>query len=176
MKIAVGSKNPVKIASVKEAFELVWPEEKIEVVGIEVSSGVSSQPMGDEETIQGAINRAQKALDLTDADFGVGPEGGLQQVGEKWFDTGWIVILRKDGKKGIGSTIRLEAPPKVMELIHKGEELGTVCDILFQEENSKQAGGFFGLVTKDIISRKSGYRDGVIAALAPFISPEVFGS
>lgn len=174
MTIAVGSKNPVKIAAVKEAFELVWPEEDIEVVGVEVPSGVSNQPMTDDETIKGAMNRAQKALDLSDADFGVGPEGGLQKVGDRWFDTGWIVVLRKDGKKGIGSTIRLEAPSKVMKLIHKGEELGTVCDILFKEENSKQAGGFFGLITKDVISRKSGYKDGVIAALAPFISPEVF--
>lgn len=176
MKVAIGSKNPVKIAAVQEAFTKVWPEVSFQFVGIDAVSGVSNQPMSDEESINGATNRAKQALTETDADFGVGPKGGLQKVGEMWFDTGWIVIIDKNGRKGIGSTIRLETPKKVMNLIEEGKELGEVCDILFQQENSKQAGGYFGLVTNELISRKAGYTHGVIAALSAFINKDLFSN
>lgn len=176
MKVAVGSKNPVKIAAVKEAFETIWPEKEFIFEGFDVSSGVSDQPMSDEESIRGATTRAKKAIGENDADFGVGPEGGLQQLGDTWFDTGWIVIIGKDGTFGIGSTIRLETPSKVMHLIREGNELGKVCDMLFEQTNSKHKSGFFGLMTNDALTRKSAYRDAVIAALAPFIQPKVFES
>ena len=55
MKVLVGSKNPVKIASVSEAFANYFDD--LEVVGIEVESGVSVQPVND-ETFIGAQNRA----------------------------------------------------------------------------------------------------------------------
>ena len=47
-------------------------------------------------------------------------------------------------------------------------------DKLFGVENSKHGDGHFGLLTNGAITRTSGYRDGVIAALARFIKPEVF--
>lgn len=50
MKVAVGSENPVKIQAVAEAFEKVWPKKKFEVIGTKVPSGVSDQPMSDEES------------------------------------------------------------------------------------------------------------------------------
>lgn len=40
-KVAVGSKNPVKVDAVRIAFERVWPEEKWVVEGAEVKSEVS---------------------------------------------------------------------------------------------------------------------------------------
>jgi inosine/xanthosine triphosphatase len=173
-KVAVGSKNPVKIEAVRIAFEKVWPEEKWVIEGIEVNSEVSSQPMSDEETIQGAKNRALKALSGLSADFGVGLEGGLHQIGDQWFDTGWMVIIDKSGKEGIGSTVRAHTPHKMMEFVHKGIELGEACDILFNRKNTKHAEGQFGLLTKNLVTRTSGYVDGIIVALASFINPELF--
>jgi len=55
MKILVGSKNPVKIESVKEAFEKYYDE--VEVTGFSVESNVPAQPYND-ETFFGAENRA----------------------------------------------------------------------------------------------------------------------
>ncbi len=55
MKILVGSKNPVKLNAVKEAFSLYF--ENIEIVSISVPSNVSDQPIN-EETYEGAKNRA----------------------------------------------------------------------------------------------------------------------
>jgi len=53
MLILVGSKNPVKIESVKEAFEKYFSN--VDVQGVEVSSGVSDQPVN-EDTFRGAKN------------------------------------------------------------------------------------------------------------------------
>ncbi|MBP9816364.1 inosine/xanthosine triphosphatase [Candidatus Woesebacteria bacterium] len=174
MKIAVGSKNPVKIACVKEAFEKVFPDITWEVEGVDVASGVPDQPMSDIESITGAQNRAQGARDALGADYGVGLEGGLQEIENNWFDSGWIVIVDAAGNEGMGSTIRMLTPEKMMEMIREGMELGHVNDKLFGVENSKHGDGHFGLLTNGAITRTSGYRDGVIAALARFIKPEVF--
>lgn len=174
MKIAVGSKNPVKIACVKEAFEKVFPDIAWEVEGVDVASGVPDQPMSDIESITGAQNRAQGARDALGADYGVGLEGGLQEIENNWFDSGWIVIVDAAGNEGMGSTIRMLTPEKMMEMIREGMELGHVNDKLFGVENSKHGDGHFGLLTNGAITRTSGYRDGVIAALARFIKPEVF--
>lgn len=174
MKVAVGSKNPVKIQAVREAFEKVFPAETWEVIGVNVASGVPDQPMSDKESILGARNRAKRSLEATDADYGVGLEGGLQEVNNRWYDCGWTVITNKKGEQGIGSTLRMETPPKMMELINQGIELGTVNDMVFKVKNSKHDTGHFGLMTNNAVTRLEGYRDGVISALARFLHPEVY--
>ena len=57
MKVVVGSKNKTKVGAV----EKVWKD--AEITSISVPSGVSAQPFSDEETMQGAINRAKRALE-----------------------------------------------------------------------------------------------------------------
>src|SRR3989344_8261918 len=169
MKVAVGSKNPVKLAAVKDAFQKLFPDKEWNVTGIEVDSEVSDQPMSDAVSIIGARNRAVKSLKELDADYGVGLEGGLQEIEGRWFDNGWIVVVDKNGNEGIGSTVKMPTPAKLMELIHKGIELGAANDMIFNTQNSKHADGHFCLMTKNAITRTSGYRDGVIAALTRFV-------
>jgi len=172
-KIIVGSKNPAKIEAVEQAFNTVWPDEKWDVVGVDVESDVSNQPMTDEESILGATNRARKSLAQNDADFGIGLEGGLCRVNNRWFEYGWIVILSKSGITGIGSTSRIIVPDQIMTLVREGFEVGAANDKIFGRENSKQAEGHFGLMTNNIITRTDAYRDGVIVALASFLHPDL---
>lgn len=174
MKIAVGSTNPVKIEATKRAFGKVWPKKKCEVVGVEVLSGVSHQPMTDKEAVRGARNRAKGVLKLEKADFGVGLEGGLQEFEGIWFDTGWIVVIDKKGTEGIGSTIRMQNAPKTIKMVQKGMELGHVDDVVFKVKNSKQGDGHFGLMSKNAVTRTEAYTEGVISALVRFIRPELF--
>lgn len=174
MKVAVGSQNPIKIQATKEAFEKIFPETEWEIIGIEVDSEISNQPMSDTESIKGARNRARKAMRELKSDYGVGLEGGLQQIGENWFDSGWIVVIDKYGNEGIGSTVKIPTPQKLMNLILQGVELGVANDMVFKKVNSKQAEGHFGSMTKNAITRTRGYTDGVIAALTRFIHPDLF--
>src|SRR5436853_3980860 len=74
-RVAVGSKNPVKVAATRAVIVRIAPEAAIEPVS--AASGVRDQPFGDEETIRGAIARARAAQKAVDADLGVGIEGGV---------------------------------------------------------------------------------------------------
>ena len=174
MKIAVGSTNPVKILATKQAFQTVWPKEKWVVEGVSVKSGVSDQPMCDEESVKGAKTRAKRALAALGADFGVGLEGGIQKIGKDYFDCGWAVVVDKNGIVGVGSSAKVIVPTKMMKYIKKGVELGVVCDLVFKSKNSKQENGHFGLMTNNIITRTSGYKDGIVMALVRFIHPDLF--
>lgn len=78
MKVVVASKNPVKIAATRCAFEACFPSETVEVQPVSADSGVDDQPFSDEDTRHGAINRAHNAREtVPDADFWVGLEGGV---------------------------------------------------------------------------------------------------
>lgn len=60
LRVAIGSKNPAKVGAVKLAFDTMGIA--AEIVGVEVESGVSAQPFSDEETIQGAVQRAKAIM------------------------------------------------------------------------------------------------------------------
>lgn len=174
MRITVGSTNPVKINAVKNAFSNAFSDKIIEVSGLNINSGVSDQPMSDKESIKGAYNRAEQSLILGKTDYGVGLEGGIQKIDKFWFDCGWAVIINKKREWGIGSSVRVLLSDKMISLIKEGKELGEVSDILFKRTNSKQAEGHFGIMTNNLITRTSGYRDSIYSALTRFLHPEVF--
>ena len=174
MIVSIGSTNPVKIEAVRDAFTKVWPHKKFKFIPVKVESGVSKQPMSDLECIEGAENRAKLAMKKSKSDFSVGLEGGLQKIGNDWFDSGWVLVIDKKGRRGIGSSIKMHTPVKILKHIKNGLELGEVDDLLFNEKNSKQKQGHFGLMTKNKINRSIAYRDAVISALARFINPHLF--
>ena len=145
----------------------------VKVAGCSVPSGVSSQPMSDTETRMGARQRAQRARLAHDADFGVGLEGGLHLIDDRWFNSGWVCVVDREGREGIGTTIRMIVPPALMRLIQGGHELGDACDIVFKDRNSKQGVGHFGLMTNGAIDRTGAFRDAIIAALAIFLHQDL---
>lgn len=173
MRVAVGSKNPTKLASTQIAFTKLFPDISWQFETIAVPSGIPDQPKYDRQTIKGATNRAKRAMKALKADYGVGLEGGLHKIGKKWYETGWIVVVDQKGNKGIGSSVRIPVPEALMEHIHNGIELGEATDIVFETQGAKKSIGFFGLMTDTHITRTSAYADGVIAALSAFIHPDL---
>lgn len=155
-------------------FREMFPGEEFKIYGIQVESGVSSQPISDQETYQGAYNRANKArLQYPDGDFWVGIEGGIQENGGEMEVFAWIVILSSShvGKSRTGTFF---LPESIASLIRQGKELGEADDIVFQRENSKQGNGAIGLLSGDVIDRESYYRHAVILALVPFKNPKLY--
>ncbi|HUB41469.1 MAG TPA: inosine/xanthosine triphosphatase [Streptosporangiaceae bacterium] len=171
MIVAVGSLNPAKIEAARLAFDAVWPGPVAGVRGFDVSSGVAAQPMTDAEAIRGARNRAATAIGLGQADYGVGIEGGLQQTEGSWFNSGWAVVLDRAGREGVGSTLRMQVPLALMDLVLTGQELGEACDVLFGRTNANRSEGFIGLMTSNALHRTGALCDAVIAALTPFLHP-----
>lgn len=169
MLVAIGSMNPVKINSARQAFELTWPDESWVFAGRTAESGVPRQPLTDAETIKGARNRSIAALEQLGADYGVGIEGGLQRTTDKWFAGVWVVVIDKQGQEGVGAALKVAVPSNVMRLVHGGLELGEACDLAFDRRNSKQHEGVFGLLTNGLLSRTIVSTEAVIAALAAFL-------
>ena len=87
----------------------------------------------------------------------------------------WCAIVDRAGRTGLASTGRCELPPPVAELIRSGMELGDADDLVFGRENSKQAEGAVGLLTRGRVDRASFYAPAVTMALARFLNAEVFG-
>ena len=93
-KVAVGSTNPVKVGAVEEAFTKYFSE--LIVAGVPVVSGVAEQPRSEKETMVGARQRAQAALKQnTEAEYGVGLEGGVTEVEGKMFECAWVAIVNR---------------------------------------------------------------------------------
>jgi len=126
MKIAVGTQNNGKIEAVKNGL-MKYPDYlDIEVIGVKTDSGVNHQPIGLDETILGAKNRARLAYELGNSDLGFGLEAGIflvPQTKSDYMDTTACAIY--DGKE-----------------YHLGLSKS------FREDN-----GMIGLLTKGIITR-----------------------
>ncbi len=170
MKILVGSLNPVKLKAVEEAFQKHFDD--IEISEIDVPSGVSNQPIGD-ETFIGAENRAITLRDINDkknlkAEFFVGIEGGIVKVYNRWFAFGGVCIVDKQLNKGFGSSAHFELPLEITNRLLSGEELGYVMNEIMRTENTKQKGGAISFFTNGVMNRKELYVPGIISALVPF--------
>ena len=90
--IVVGSTNPLKIQAVKNAVGNV----EINVIGCSASSSVSSQPLSDEETRQGAINRAKDSLNKTNAELGIGLETGVFFLNDNVYLCNWGALVDRN--------------------------------------------------------------------------------
>lgn len=170
MKISVGSKNPVKIAAVENTVKNIWKD--AEVSGIEINSGVSDQPMSNEEAIKGATNRAKLSLEKTGSDIGLGLEACVYDSEFGMFLSGWVVAVSKEGEIGIGNGGSLLLPEKIALEMKKGKELGPVIDKVIGGHNTKQKQGTVGILTNNLISRTESFEKAVILALVKFISPQ----
>jgi inosine/xanthosine triphosphatase len=171
MLVAIGSRNPVKLKATEIAFTRFWPDVEWVFQGHDEPSGVSDQPMSDEEALRGAQNRARQAIVALNSDFGVGLEGGLQCIGGHWFNSGWVAVRHRTGIEGVGSTLRILVPDCLMAHVRMGRELGAVCDVVFQKEGSKRGQGYFGLMTNGLITRTAAFSDAIVAALSVFARP-----
>lgn len=176
MKILVGSRNPVKLASVKEAFTEYFGN--VEAVGIEVDSGVATQPIN-EEIFIGAKNRAMNLKEINDqqklnAEFFIGIEGGIVKQFDKWFAFGCMCIVDNEGRVGFGTSPHFELPQAVVDKLLQGIELGDVMDEITNQQNTKQKNGAIGFFTNGVMNRKELYIEGLKVAVIPFLHKDMF--
>ena len=131
-------------------------------------SGVANQPLSNNETFVGAKNRTDNAsYEIKNADFYVGIEGGIEEVGDEMEAFAWVFI-KSNGKYGKSRTATFFLPKEIAKLIKEGKELGEADDIVFNRNNSKQQNGAVGILTGDVIDRTKYYTEAVILSLIPF--------
>jgi inosine/xanthosine triphosphatase len=172
-KVAVASKNPVKIESIRLAFLKMFPKTSFKINGFSVPSDISSQPIGEKETQSGAKNRVKNLSKIVKSDYYIGIEGGSKHVGRGMETFAWVVI-KSQNKISKSRTSSFFLPKKIIELINQGKELGEADDIVFNRQNSKQSNGAVGILTNDVVTRTSYYEQAVIMALIPFKNPDLY--
>lgn len=168
MDVAVGSGNPVK----RDAVAAALPGAAVDAVPVE--SGVSEQPWGDDETIEGAANRAERALARETAangryDLAVGLEGGVAKRTDDLYLVMWAAATDGDRTgRGAGPSLRL--PDAIGRRVEAGEELGPVMDDVLGEDDVAQRQGAAGALSGGVIDRESALRHALGGALGPFLT------
>ncbi|HEX9922331.1 MAG TPA: inosine/xanthosine triphosphatase [Anaerolineae bacterium] len=166
--IAVGSTNPVKLAAAKAVLSRAFPE--ADFVAVDIASGIPEQPWGDDQTRQGAHNRAAGALAETGADFGVGLEGGLVETSAGLMTCAWCAMVDSNETAGYGGGVHMLLPPTVVDILRERRELGPAMDALVNEEDTKRGRGAVGILTNGLSTRQAAYEQLVAMAAAPFVT------
>jgi inosine/xanthosine triphosphatase len=172
--IAVGTKNPAKVAGVRLAFAKYFPDTMIKT--IDSASVTRAQPLGLDQMMQGAISRAKFALSKLGGDFGVGVEAGIFQMGGAYFDHQQAAIVDASGKVSLGHSAGYPLPTKAMEdMIKSGVELERYAESLSGIGEIGDKGGLVHHLTKGVITRADLTEECVVMALIPWLHKDVYG-
>jgi inosine/xanthosine triphosphatase len=198
-RVRVGTLNPPKLEGVRAAFAAFAPE--VTVDGIDVDSGVPEQPVGYEEIIRGARNRASLAAASSECDFGVGIEDGLVALPLADSDTHMNIgcAAVTDGRRtAIGFSSAFAYPPACSEpAVRERQPIGEIFDQLWDEREASPAdsprrqtpsggpsaavapsamtGGNIGRLSDGVLKRSEYARHGVLCALVAFLQPDLYG-
>lgn len=194
MIIKVGTNNAIKVEAVKEALADYPLLAEAEVLGINVSSGVSEQPRCTHDTFRGAFNRAVEAY-KSGADLGIGIESGITSVPLGWVNFTVAIVCDNDppewdpdyrwccaSAKEIhyGQSTGFPIPPRIVDcILNKGmdmDQAAYACDIVDVPNIGKVEGGFLGVLTKGRISRKTYSKQALQMALISWENKEMFAS
>lgn len=174
IEIAVGSKNKTKLRAVEQASSELWLEAP-KITGIETKSGVSDQPMTDEEMIMGAHNRARNMMSrVPSASYTIGMEGGIRVMPEGWFDMGWVCVIDvATHKTSYGVTPAVAVPEDVRHMMqHSGLELSDAVEAVYKTDTIESR-DCSGVITNGIMPADRLYSLGVLAAFSVLIQPEI---
>ncbi|MBO4503173.1 MAG: inosine/xanthosine triphosphatase, partial [Candidatus Methanomethylophilus sp.] len=162
LDIVVGSTNHVKVEAVREVMERVFGD--VRVTGINVDSGVPDQPF-EEQTRQGAINRAKAALG--DHDMAVGIEAGVFEKELGLYDIQFCAILDRSGRLTVGTGSGFMYPPAVADLVRKGQTVGEAMKAVFEQPDIGKGQGAIGYLSRGLLDRKALTEQSIIAAMVP---------
>jgi inosine/xanthosine triphosphatase len=158
--------NPVKLGAIREVMAGVFSE--AEFVPVAVSSGVPDQPLGLEQTLRGAKNRAKNAFE--DCVLSVALESGLVEVPGS--STGYMNLTACaifDGREmyvGLGPAFEL--PADVTRLVvEDGLELDPAVRRAGLTNNDRigYAQGIIGILSGGRVTRMDYSRPAVSMAL-----------
>jgi len=151
MKIAIGTKNKAKVKAVQAICDSLM--KNVEYKMLDVPSHVSAQPIGDEETLQGAMNRATQACNDENIDLSFGLEGGVKEFCGQLYICNWGVLQTSAGKQYIAGGAQIPLPEEVASAIRKGEELGPVMDRYTEQVGVRHHEGAVGVFTAGVVNR-----------------------
>jgi inosine/xanthosine triphosphatase len=169
MKIILGSLNPVKMQAVQEIFGAIPALHHAHFEQLKAASLVPDQPIGLEQIILGARNRAREAF--ASGDLGIGIESGLIPV--PLTTNGYMnltVCVIFDGEHwytGLGPAFEL--PDDITSMVvEEGLELDKAVNRsgLSQDPRIGYGQGIIGIMTKGRVTRMEYSKPAISMALA----------
>jgi len=149
MIIAVGSTNRVKVDAVAQGLQ----GETITLISHPAASLVRDQPLSDEETLQGAINRAKECLDKTQAAVAFGLEGGLVFMNDQVYLCHWGALVDRNDNLHISNSPLLRLPQEYREGLLNGQNLDDMMAHFTGIANIGKKEGAMGYFTQNRLTR-----------------------
>lgn len=181
--VRVGSTNRPKLEGVRAALAAFCRDIVIEAVDVE--SGVPEQPLGFEEIVAGARNRAEGARRAGACDLGVGYEDGLIAIpglSEGWFNIG-CAALSDGAQVSLGLSSGFSYPSVCSErAVAERRPIGALFDQLWSrhaqsvEVSAPISIGNVGKLTGGALPRSEYTRHAVLCALTRFIHPALYAA
>jgi len=186
----VGSANAPKIDAVRAAIAPYAAAARVE--GVAVPSDVPEQPVGLEEIVRGARNRAEQAIRAAQSkgsscDLGVGIEDGLLDLGDLGArDLGAVNIgcaaVTDGSRTSVGFSSAFPYPPQCSDrAIRDREPIGELFDSLWAQAKGERAAvpsartlGNVGKLTLGVLPRSDYARHAVLCALVSFLHPDLY--
>jgi inosine/xanthosine triphosphatase len=175
LRVVVGSTNPVKVEAARSVFGRAFPGRKLEVHGIRVESSVPSEPYG-KDVINGALQRAQSAIDEADAHLGVGIEAGLFWCEhlQDYIDVQYCAIVDRGERMTLGHGPGFQYPPPIMSKVKEGKTVGQAMADISGISGIGRKQGVVGYLSKGIMVRKGLTETAIIAAMLPRLNPKLY--
>jgi inosine/xanthosine triphosphatase len=188
--VRVGTLNGPKLEAVRAAVAAYAPRVRVE--GVAVASGVPEQPVGYDEIVAGARNRARRAHATGACDLAVGIEDGLVELHladlpVEVLNVGCAFVT--DGRRdSVGLSSAFAYPPACAEpAVRDRTPIGGSFDRLFatcaaaapspavvEQVPSGLTIGNIGKLTLGILPRSDYARHAVLCALVRFLHPELY--
>lgn len=165
--IIVCSKNKAK----NEAVETVIRDyiEKYEIISLDTNSGVSATPIGDEEGINGALNRIKDAINqFNSGNLYIAMEGILTQNSHGSFLCGWTVIYNKDEDEYYyGCSAKIKVPDVIINELDKTKRLSEIVANHYNSTDDEiSIIGTNGVLTHGTYTRTNEFIDSVKCAIS----------
>jgi inosine/xanthosine triphosphatase len=163
-QVVVASSNPAKFKAVSDVCQQIFTDQSSQVTGLQVPSHVRAQPLSDDETKLGTLNRLKNLRELTpNAHYRVAIEAGIE--GDQAF--AWIGVENQDLVLQMVRSASFQLPRAWLSRLQQGEELGQVLVELTGIANIKHQGGAISVITGGHLTRDSVYQQAILLALYP---------
>ncbi len=176
LRIAVGSKNLVKLRATRNVFRALAG--RVRVTGVKTEKPFA-QPQGQAQTIEGAVTRAEQALKTSSYDFGVGIDAGLvpaPRTRSGFVDVQWCAILDREGNLTLGHGSGFEYPLKVIEEVSvRKREVGKAMERLSGIKRIGERMGAIGYLSRARLTRTRLTEQAVFMAMLPRMRASLYG-
>lgn len=165
-KIFLGTTSESKLEIVKSVLRADY-----EIIPVEVKSGIVDQPLDEDTTIKGAINRAKNAVNSSqDYEFSIGLEGGLEKINDLYHLVCVVALVNQGGDVYMGISNKLPLPKDVSVRIENGEQFGMAIREFMKNIQNNSSNNSIQLIEhiQELIDRKKSFSIALNMALFAF--------